>query len=221
MEELYFIKAEALYWMGQKEAACALAREATENNVNRHLERYLADNNGGYPSAAGKPSALAADQERWERRWTAFFDNEKVKSCKPCTEIGNKHWFFNPSQFSLSDLMIQKNIAMYMQPEQWTDMRRYHYSNSRNGYGIGDAQEIVYPTLRRPYNLYQAYWIDGLTVAEQENTWIQRYNYDPETEEKYNLSELERLGASKNPLWLRKPMIWAETYGNRTSLTAE
>ena len=221
MEELYFIKAEALYWMGQKEAACALTREATENNVNRHLERYLADNAGGYPDTGNKASTAASAQEKWERRWTAFFDNEKVKNCKPCTEIGNKHWFFNPSQFSLSDLMMQKYIAMYMQPEQWTDMRRYHYSNNRNGYGIGDAKEIVYPGLRRPYNLYQAYWIDGLTVAEQENTWIQRYNYDPETEEKYNLAELERLGASKNHLWLRKPMIWAEEYGKRTSLTAE
>ena len=50
---------------------------------------------------------------------------------------------------------------------------------------------------------------------------MQRYNYDPETEEKYNHAELDRLGASKNPLWLRKPMIWAEDYGVRTSLTQE
>ena len=75
--------------------------------------------------------------------------------------------------------------------------------------------------MRRPYNLYQAFWIDGLTDAEKENTWVQRYNYDPETEEKYNLAELERLGAAKNYKWLRKPMIWAEDYGVRKSLTAE
>ena len=93
--------------------------------------------------------------------------------------------------------MMQKYIAMYMQPEQWTDLRRYHYSNKRNGYGIGDSKEIIYPGLRRPYNLYQAFWIDGLTDAEKENTWVQRYNYDPETEEKYNLAELERLGAAR------------------------
>ena len=46
-------------------------------------------------------------------------------------------------------------------------------------------------------------------------------NYDPETEEKYNLGELERLGASKNPQWLRKPMIWAEDYGVVKSLTED
>ena len=35
-------------------------------------------------------------------------------------------------------------------------------------------------------------------------------NYDPETEEKYNRPELERLGAYRNAEWLKKPMIWAE-----------
>ncbi len=225
MEELYFIQAEAQYWMGNKETACQLAKEATQWNIQRHLDRFLADNGGLYPGNGAKPSSVAAqqtnDKNRWERMMTAFFENEKVKNTKPCTAIGNKHWFFNPSEYSLSDLMQQKYIAMYMQPEQWTDMRRYHFSNNRNGYGIGDGQEIVYPTLRRPYNLYAAYWIDGLTEAEKDNTWVNRYNYDPETEEKYNRKELERLGAYKNHLWLRKPMIWGEEYGVRHSLTEE
>lgn len=221
MEELYFIKAEALYWLGDKTGACELAKEATQWNIQRHLDRYLQDSEGRYPGTGNEPSATAATQARYERILKAFLENEADGKTKACSEIGNKHYFFDQTNYTLSDLMIQKYIAMYMQPEQWTDMRRYHYSNNRNGYGIGDAQEIIYPTLRRPYNLYAAYWIDGLTIAEQENTWIQRYNYDPETEEKYNRAELERLGASKNPMWLRKPMIWAENYGVRKSLTQE
>lgn len=220
MEELYFIQAEACYWMGDKVKACELAKEATTWNIQRHLDRFLADNQGAYPQQEGKPGPQSA-QDRFERIVTAFLDNVKVNRTKPCSEIGNKHWFFDPSTYTLSDLMMQKYISMYMQPEQWTDMRRYHYSNKRNGYGIGDSKEIIYPTLRRPYNLYQAFWIDGLSESEKENCWVQRINYDPETEEKYNLKELERLGASKNHLWLRKPMIWSEAYGVRTSLTAE
>ena len=220
MEELYFIQAEAYYWKGDKAKACALVREATENNCQRHLDRFLRDNGGAYPKAGCEPGTTA-DRERYERILTAFFDNVGVKRCKPADQIGNKHWFFNPSAFTLSDLMIQKYIAMYMQPEQWTDMRRYHYSNNRNAYGIGPNKEIIYPTLRRPYNLYSAFWVDGLSEAEKENCWIQRINYDPETEEKYNLAELERLGASKNHLWLRKPMIWAQEAGVCTSLTQE
>ncbi|MBO5054229.1 MAG: SusD/RagB family nutrient-binding outer membrane lipoprotein [Muribaculaceae bacterium] len=220
MEELYFIQAEAYYWMGDKVKACELAKEATQWNIQRHLDRFLADNNGSYPASEGKPGT-ASDKTRFERQLTAFFENEKVSTTKPCTAIGNKHWFFNPSDYKLSDLMMQKYIAMYMQPEQWTDLRRYHYSNNRNGYGIGDQKEIVYPGLRRPYNLYQAFWIDGLTNDEKENCWVQRINYDPETEVKYNMKELIRLGAYNNHEWLRKPMNWALEYGQRSSLTAE
>ena len=86
---------------------------------------------------------------------------------RPVSERGNEHWFFEEANFTLYDLMTQKYIAMYLQPEQFTDMRRYHFSNRRNNYGIGDANEIVYPNLRRPYNLYAAYWIDGLTDEQK------------------------------------------------------
>lgn len=220
MEELYFIQAEAYYWMGDKVTACALAQEATQWNIIRHLERFQADNEGKYPTASNAGPATASTT--WNNAVNAFLYNQAAnKRVKLPTEIGNKHWFFDANDYTLYDLMTQKYIAMYMQPEQWTDMRRYHYSNNRNGYGIGDAQEIVYPTLRRPYNLYSAYWVDGLTTAQQENTWIQRLNYDPQTEDIYNPNEVIRVGAYKNYKWLQKPMNWALDYGVRTSLTAE
>lgn len=228
MEELYFIQAEAQYWMGDKARACQLAKEATQHNIERHLERYLADNEGLYPGEGCVPNknekVNQTNRLRFEHIETAFLENLASSvnpKTKACTEVGNKHWFFDEANYTLSDLMEQKYISMYMQPEQFTDMRRYHFSDKRNNYGIGDAQEIIYPTLRRPYNLYSAYWVDGLTEAEKENTWIQRLNYDPETEDKYNRQELERLGAYKNYQWLRKPMIWAEQAGTRKSLTEE
>ena len=219
MEELYFIKAEALYWKGQKEEACALSKEATTWNIQRHLIRYQADNEGLWPT--GKDGVAYTNEKKWNRWVNAFLDDVKEGRTQPASAIGKGRYYFNPDGYSLSDLMTQKYIAMYMQPEQWTDMRRYHYSNNRNGYGIGDNQEIVYPTLRRPYNLYSAYWVDGLTTEQKENTWIQRLNYDPQTEEIYNPNEVMRIGAYKNHKWLQKPMNWALDYGVRTSLTAE
>lgn len=246
MEELYFIKAEAEYWLGNKTEACNLAKEATEWNIKRHLDFFLTKytnpnynekTDNRYPGmvyVSGEPAFEA--KEYWDEQVDAFLNNTEVYTekkdrrgkvigknyiVKKVTDRGNKHWFFNPSEYTLSDLMQQKYIAMYLQPEQWTDMRRYHYSNNRNKYGIGDNQEIIYPTLRRPYNLYAAYWIDGLTEAQKENTWIQRLNYDTETEEKYNKAELERLGAYKNYKWLQVPMIWAHPYGEVHSLTGE
>ena len=244
MEELYFIKAEAEYWLGNKTEACALAKEATEHNIQRHLDFFLSkytnsnyseSTDNKYPgdvSSSGVPGFQA--KKWWDLQVDAFLNNTedytettrrgvttRTYNVHKVTERGNKHWFFNPSEFSLSDLMEQKYISMYLTAEQWTDMRRYHYSNNRNKYGIGDNQEIIYPTLRRPYNLYAAYWIDGLTEAQKESTWIQRINYDPETEEKYNRAELERLGAYKNYKWLQEPMIWAKDYGVISSLTGE
>ena len=41
------------------------------------------------------------------------------------------------------------------------------------------------------------------------NAWVQRLNYDPETEDKYNVNQLIKLGAYKNSEWLRKRMVWA------------
>ena len=240
MEELYFIKAEAEYWKGNKTAACALAKEATQYNIQRHLdfflanhinEKYDAEKDNKYPGHGDGSGAVGFETaESWNAQVNAFLNNEEAieeKNGKTSVRVrrvserGNKRWYFEEASFNLEALMTQKYIAMYMQPEQWTDMRRYHYSNKRNNYGIGDAQEIVYPKLRRPYNLYSAYWIDGLTDEQQENTWVQRIPQDPDTEGKYNRSELERLDAYNNYKWLQKPMIWAQDRGVRTSLTAE
>ncbi|MBQ9077100.1 MAG: SusD/RagB family nutrient-binding outer membrane lipoprotein [Muribaculaceae bacterium] len=248
MEELYFIQAEAYYWMGNKAKAMELAREATEYNIKRHLARFQADNavtiDGKavtvYPGIGNKASEkerdIANDQKRWERMVRAFLynlDNGDTENTQgtwlgtkrgntlPVTEIGNKQFFFptDANEYTLEKLMTQKYIAMYMQPEQWNDLRRYHYSNTKNGYMVNG--EIVYPDLKRPYNLYSAYWVDGYTEAQKENLWIQRLNYDPQTEDIYNKDEVVRLGAYKDHRWLQKPMIWANDPGVRTSLTAE
>jgi len=117
-------------------------------------------------------------------------------------------YFPEGNAFTIKHLMQQKYVCMYLQPEQWTDLRRYNYSNDVNKKTYDGV--IVYPGLKRPYNLYEPYWctdtnVDG-TIKE---VWIQRINYDPETEEKYNKAELERLGAYKNADWLKVPMIWA------------
>lgn len=242
MEELYFIQAEAYYWLGNKAKACELAKDATKWNIQRHLDFYLLKSGGIYPTDfnAATKVETTLDEAMWKARFEsyvgAFLNNEKTTveyaglnakgdektgktTAKACTEFGNERYFFNASAYTLSDLMMQKYIAMYMQPEQWNDLRRYHYSNKRNGVIPTGEAGAVYPTLRRPYNLYKAYWINGLTDAQKENTWIQRLNYDPQTEDIYNKDEVVRVGAYKDYKWLQKPMIWAENQGARTSLT--
>ena len=173
-EELLLIKAEATYWSGDKPTARSLTMQAAEINFDRF----------------NLSSIYGSSYTRYRNN---YLGNE--------TGTGNYVTTYFPADgFNIGHIMRQKYVCLYLQPEQWTDMRRYNYSCEENG--IQYDNTYVYPGLKRPNNIYEAHWGDD-PIA-----WINRINYDPETEEKYNKAELERLGAYKNYQWLRKPMIW-------------
>lgn len=173
-EELLLIKAEATYWSGDKPTARSLTMQAAEINFDRFNLSSI------YGSS-------------YTRYRSNYLGNE--------TGTGNYVTTYFPADgFNIGHIMRQKYVCLYLQPEQWTDMRRYNYSCEENG--IQYDNTYVYPGLKRPNNIYEAHW------GDDPKAWINRINYDPETEEKYNKAELERLGAYKNYQWLRKPMIW-------------
>ena len=197
-EELRFIKAEAQYWADDKVGAFNTTKQAVTANMVRL----------GVVQSELTGTALT----RYNRYFEVRLPGE--------------------SMFSIADLMQQKFVAMYLQPELWNDVRRYNYSSKTNGIaydgvpvytittchnghstGYAVTNFTVEYSLRRPYNLYEPYWMKadafGQNAELSPNAWINRLNYDPETEDKYNRAELERLGAFKNPEWLRKRMIWA------------
>ena len=196
-EELMFIKAEAQYWAGDINGAYNTTVEATIENMKRYgiVESQLEDPQADYVGGA-------RDQYR------RFFNIKLPGAAK----------------FTIADLMQQKYVAMYLQPEQWIDMRRYNYSSSTNGiaYALpGQAPVYVYDVknvhngknamfakdsanfsleyaLHRPYNLYEAYWCTaedyGKNASLSPNAWVNRLNADTETETKYNKKELDRMG---------------------------
>lgn len=173
-EELLLIKAEATYWSGDKPTARSLTTQAAEINFDRF----------------NLSSIYGSSYTRYRNN---YLGNE--------TGTGNYVTTYFPADgFNIGHIMRQKYVCLYLQPEQWTDMRRYNYSCEENG--IQYDNTYVYPGLKRPNNIYEAHW------GDDPKAWINRINYDPETEEKYNKAELERLGAYKNYQWLRKPMIW-------------
>ena len=173
-EELLLIKAEATYWSGDKPTARSLTMQAAEINFDRF----------------NLSSIYGSSYTRYRNN---YLGNE--------TGTGNYVTAYFPADgFNIGHIMRQKYVCLYLQPEQWTDMRRYNYSCEENG--IQYDNTYVYPGLKRPNNIYEAHW------GDDPKAWINRINYDPETEEKYNKAELERLGAYKNYQWLRKPMIW-------------
>lgn len=173
-EELLLIKDEATYWSGDKPTARSLTMQAAEINFDRF----------------NLSSIYGSSYTRYRNN---YLGNE--------TGTGNYVTTYFPADgFNIGHIMRQKYVCLYLQPEQWTDMRRYNYSCEENG--IQYDNTYVYPGLKRPNNIYEAHW------GDDPKAWINRINYDPETEEKYNKAELERLGAYKNYQWLRKPMIW-------------
>ena len=218
-EELMFIKAEAQFWAGNNPGAYATTVAATKFN----MERY------GLNEASIQSGAEGTNLKN---QYNRFFNIKLPGDAK----------------FTIADLMQQKFVAMYLQPEQWTDMRRYNYSSSTNGISYarpGASPVFVYDvknvhngtnaqfkndstnftleySLRRPYNLYEAYWCTaddyGVNAELSPNAWVNRLNADTETETKYNKKELDRMGyytinaAGEKVLdyrILKKRMIWA------------
>ncbi|MGF1638687.1 MAG: SusD/RagB family nutrient-binding outer membrane lipoprotein [Cyclobacteriaceae bacterium] len=95
----------------------------------------------------------------------------------------------NENNITLSHIITQKMIALYLQPEAWVDMRRHDYSDE------------VYPGLTRPESVDQS--IFG------EDKWIARIPYNMETEYIYNLPEIDRLGA-KEASFLAVKLWWMQ-----------
>lgn len=212
-EELLFIKAEAQYWRGNK----AEARTTTLKAVERSFERYSVHGNMGKVD---------------EQKMIEFFERFRVPAA---------------GQFTIAHLMQQKYVALYLQPEQWCDVRRYNYSSPTNG--IQYDNEYVYRVdnvcdpnakgtidesaftrgltfeLTRPYNIYEAQWMTSKDKGSQfqltANAWVNRISADPETEEKYNKAELERIGAYKNPDWMRKRMVWQRDINSNGAITSK
>ena len=148
-----------------------------------------------------KPTARSLTMQAAEINFGSSYTRYRNNYLGNETGTGNYVTTYFPADgFNIGHIMRQKYVCLYLQPEQWTDMRRYNYSCEENG--IQYDNTYVYPGLKRPNNIYEAHW------GDDPKAWINRINYDPETEEKYNKAELERLGAYKNYQWLRKPMIW-------------
>ena len=226
-EELMFIKAEAQYWANKIQDSYNTTKAAVIENMKRYgiEEASLKDN------------------------------NDTVYDGGPLDQY---HRFFNiklpgEDKFTIADLMQQKYVAMYLLPEQWTDMRRYNYSSSTNGiaYALpGKTPVYVYDvknvhngrvkkfdedsvnfnssySLRRPYNLYEAYWCtpedEGKNAQLSPNAWVNRLNADTETETKYNKNQLDLMGyyttnaAGEKILdyrVLKQHLIWAQKNPN-------
>ena len=91
------------------------------------------------------------------------------------------------AELSIDDIMMQKYVALYLQGETWSDLKRYNYNIK------------AYPNMYYP----------RYALAEWGGRYIQRFPYDPQTEYVYNPKEIERLGA-RSRTWAFTPVWWAD-----------
>ena len=171
-EELLLIKAEATYWSGDKPTARSLTMQAAEINFDRF----------------NLSSIYGSSYTRYRNN---YLGNE--------TGTGNYVTTYFPADgFNIGHIMRQKYVCLYLQPEQWTDMRRYNYSCEENG--IQYDNTYVYPGLKRPNNIYEAHW------GDDPKAWINPYQLRPRNRRKIQQSRIGKTGR------IQKLSMVAQTY---------
>ncbi|PZP40254.1 MAG: hypothetical protein DI598_19430, partial [Pseudopedobacter saltans] len=102
----------------------------------------------------------------------------------------------NETDLKLSDIMLQKYIAMWGWGfvETWVDLRKYHYQDTESG-----TTDTVYRTFNLPAPLYSL----------NNNLPVYRVRPHFTSEYTYNYTELQRVGALKNDYQTKE--MWFST----------
>ncbi len=168
--EIQFMKAEAAFLKNDKGTALTAYRKAIELNFDLLQTDY----------AAGVPAAnLITPAVR-----DAFLNNTAVVPA-------------SANDLTLSHIMLQKYIALFGHGalETWVDMRRYHYTDQRDG-------QQVYRDFTPPSGT--VLWPDN------NGALVYRVRYRFNSEYVWNIEELKRLGADQldwhtKETWFSKP----------------
>lgn len=153
--EIQFMKAEAAYRKGDK----AMALAAYTNGISLNFDMLTTKYNDRVPAA----KQITPDVKQ------AYMANTKVVPA-------------NPSELTLSHIVLQKYIALYGYgtEETWTDLRRYHYIDPDPVTGNQVYADFTLPTTIYPSN-------GGKPVYRARP----RYN----SENLYNVPALKSIGA--------------------------
>lgn len=216
LEELLFIKAEAQYWLavnqGQK-----IKNEAyitTLEAVQASMTRY-----GVEPANSADDASLEAKRHAWflEIRLPSAEDftiADLMQQKYVAMYLQSQQWvdFRRYNQSSETNGITYDGVFVYT-------VTKVHDEKAIIGFNPNKFKKdpsqyfTAKKSLTRPFNLYEAYWTTAVNYGNDfifsPNAWVQRLNYDPETEDKYNVNQLIKLGAYKNSEWLRKRMVWA------------
>lgn len=167
--EMQFIKAEAALRSGN----ASVAHTAYKNGINAHFDFI----NRSYSSV---------------RSASNLYSLNPVSAAARSSYLASANVAQTPSELTLTDIMLQKYIALWGWGffETWVDMRRYHYTDADPA-----TAEQVYFTFSLPS-----------FAATNEGKPVQRVRPHFTSEYTYNRTELERIGALQqtyhtNEMW--------------------
>ena len=170
--EMCFIKAEIYMRQGNTSSAYTAYLEGIEAHIDMMQEKLTEWEGAGY--AEINPDMGPMDTEAI----SDYMASDAV--CQSASEL------------TMSDIMLQKYVAMGCSVENWNDMRRFNYS-------VGDIEDfgVVYPGYQRSPLFAGASQITGTTPTDP-TYWMRRWRLPATLELSYN--ETNALAINKRAL---------------------
>lgn len=166
--EACFIKAEVLYRKGDKAGALAAYKAGIKAHLDYMQKKLTAWKGQGFSN----PDMLPMD----DAKISAYLASDAV--CQ------------NASDLKMSDIMLQKYVAMGCSLENWNDMRRFNYS-------AGNIKDfgVVYPGMDRSVLFTGTDKLKG-TSKDDPKYWPRRWRLPATLELSYN--EAQALAVNKH-----------------------
>lgn len=166
--EACFIKAEVLFRKGDKAGALAAYKAGIKAHLDYMQKKLTAWKGQGFSN----PDMLPMD----DAKISAYLASDAV--CQ------------NASDLKMSDIMLQKYVAMGCSLENWNDMRRFNYS-------AGNIKDfgVVYPGMDRSVLFTGTDKLKG-TSKDDPKYWPRRWRLPSTLELSYN--ETQALAANKH-----------------------
>ncbi|MDE7153478.1 MAG: SusD/RagB family nutrient-binding outer membrane lipoprotein [Muribaculaceae bacterium] len=178
--EMCFIKAEVLMRKGDAAGALAAYKAGIKAHMDRMQSKLKSWASAGYENPSMQP-----------------MDDAKIAEY-----LASKAVCQNAGELTMSDIMLQKYIAMGFSMENWVDMRRFNYSAGNIG-----SFGVVYPGIGRT-KLFTGGAVCTGTSPDDVTYWIRRWRGGSQ-EVKFNTKNLEASNkfALKDNIW-SIPVWW-------------
>lgn len=178
--EMCFIKAEVLFRKGDKAGALAAYKAGIQSNMDRMQTKLNQWKGEGYDNPTMQPMDPADI-------------NAYMSSAAVCQ---------SQDDLTMSDIMLQKYIAMGWSIENWVDMRRFNYSAGNVG-NFG----VVYPGYNRTKLFTGGAALRG-TEPNDPEYWMRRWRLPNALELNYNAINALAMNPNATETWVWGLPVW-------------